>query len=183
MKNFKSICILATLLVANISNVNAESFFTRATDKVKSEWNLSMAGDTEMYLPLHTWHNRATYDHNKIKEYNENPWGLGFGKGYKDEDGDWHGFYAMAFADSHKKFQPIAGYGYTKNWYYGEAYAGIGYTVFLTARSDIFSYIPFPAALPMVSAGYKKVNLSGVYIPGFGGNNGNVAFIWGKYTF
>lgn len=178
-----SMILSSTLLIS--STVYAQdSFLSRMGDSVKSEWNNSMNGKSELYIPLRTWHNRATYDHNKLKEFNESPWGLGYGKGYIDEKGDWAGFYAMAFKDSHNKWQPIAGYGYTKRFYNdsGNWHAGIGYTLFMTAREDIFHYIPFPAALPLVSAGYKDFSLQGTYIPG-GKGNGNVAFFWAKYSF
>ena len=43
-------------------------------------------------------------------------------------------------------------------------------------------YIPFPAALPLVSVGYKKFSLQGTYVPGRRGT-GNIAFIWAQYAF
>lgn len=160
---------------------HADSVWDSFTGKVQSEWDKSWNGKTDLYVPLHTWHNRRTYDADKIAGFNENPWGLGFGKSYKDADGDWHGFYAMAFKDSHNKVEPMAGYGYTKNFTRNDFSAGIGYTVFVTARDD-FSYIPIPFALPIVSLGYKDFTISGTYIPGKH-NNGNVAFFWGTYSF
>lgn len=162
----------------------ADNFFQKAGDAISMEWNNSMNGDNELYIPALTWHNRATYDHHKIDEFNERPWGLGFGKGYKHEDGDWSGFYAMTFKDSHNDWQPIAGYGYTKNFYTENKnwHVGVGYTVFLTSRKDIMNYIPFPGVLPLISTGYKNLIIQGTYIPG-GKNNGNVAFAWLKYTF
>lgn len=60
--------------------------------------------------------------------------------------------------------------------------AGAGYTVFLTARPDIFHNIPFPGALPWASIAYKKIGLSVTYIPG-PKNTGNVLFLVAKYTF
>ena len=62
----------------------------------------------------------------------------------------------MAFLDSHSKVEPIAGYGFLKIGRVSENFRlGAGYTVFLTARHDIMSYVPFPGVLPLVSAGYK----------------------------
>jgi palmitoyl transferase len=154
------------------------------SQEIESEWNRSMNGANELYVPVETWHNRLTYDHDKISSFNERPWGLGFGKGYVHENGDWSGFYAMAFKDSHNAWEPIAGYGRTWNvhpldnaWF-----VGAGYTVFLTSREDIMGYLPFPGVLPLVSTGYKSLTFQGTYIPGKR-NNGNVAFFWGKYAF
>ena len=36
------------------------------------------------------------------------------GKGFYDEDGDWHGLSAIAFLDSHKNLEPAAGYAFLK---------------------------------------------------------------------
>lgn len=146
----------------------ADNFLSRGTDAVSQEWTRSMNGSTEMYVPFETWHNRATYDSEKIKTFNERPWGFGLGKGYIHENGNWSGFYAMAFKDSHNKWEPIAGYGFTKNFYPFDTpwFVGVGYTVFITAREDIMNYIPFPAALPLFSTGYKHFTIQGTYIPG-----------------
>ncbi|MYZ45304.1 lipid IV(A) palmitoyltransferase PagP [Schauerella aestuarii] len=155
-------------------------WYNQASDRVSQVWT---QGDNELYLTGYAWHNRWAYSRSKVREFNETSWGGGFGKGLYDEDGDWHGLYAMAFKDSHDDWQPMAGYGYqsiarpTEN-----TRLGAGFTVFMTARRDIMSYVPFPGILPLVSAGYKKATLFGAYVPGKKGN-GNVAFIFGKYTF
>lgn len=90
-KTLFSMTITTTLLLSAPAQAE-DSFLSRIGDSVKSEWNNSMNGKSELYVPLRTWHNRATYDHNKLKEFNESPWGLGYGKGYIDEKGDWAGF-------------------------------------------------------------------------------------------
>lgn len=36
------------------------------------------------------------------------------GKYRYDNEGDWHGLYAMAFMDSNNRVQPIMGYGFEK---------------------------------------------------------------------
>lgn len=170
-----AICFADGVLSDAVSTISQE---------IQSEWDRSMNGMDELYLPAVTWHNRATYDHDKVDSFNERPWGLGFGKGYIHEDGDWSGFYAMAFKDSHNAWEPIAGYGYTKNFHPLDNpwYVGIGYTLFVTARQDIMGGVPFPGALPLASTGYKNFAIQGTYIPGRH-NNGNVAFLWGKYAF
>lgn len=135
------------------------------------------APDSELYIPLYTWHNRATYDHDKIKEYNENPWGIGYGKYRYDEDGDWHAVYAMIFMDSHDDPEPIIGYAFEKIWRPSKNWRfGAGFTLGITMRSD-FDYIPIPAPLPLLSVGYRQLTLETTYIPG-GKNNGNVLFTW-----
>lgn len=75
----------------------------------------------EIYIPVHTWHNRAMYDKNKTDDYWEKPYGGGLGKYIIDEKGNQHSLYAMAFLDSHANWQPIAGYAWEKKWYLDQA--------------------------------------------------------------
>jgi palmitoyl transferase len=68
----------------------------------------------DLYLPFLTWHNRFTYDKEKTDRYNERPWGGGFGVSRYNADGNWSSLYAMAFKDSHNKWEPIIGYGWER---------------------------------------------------------------------
>jgi palmitoyl transferase len=134
-------------------------------------------GADELYLPSYAWHNRYQYSSWRLHTYNENPWGGGLGKSFYDEKGDWHGLYAMAFLDSHKKVEPVAGYAFLKMHSLSEHLrAGMGFTVLATMRPDILHGIPFAGALPWVSINYRRVSLSGTYIPGTR-NIGNVLFL------
>ncbi len=136
-----------------------------------------------MYISGYAWHNRWTYTREKAKTFREIAWGGGVGKGLYDEDGDWHGLYAMAFLDSHSDWQPIAGYAFQKIGRIGQhGRIGAGYTAFMTSRSDMFGRIPFPGALPLVSVGYRQADLYATYIPGARGA-GNVLFMFGKVAF
>ncbi|OMK89700.1 phospholipid:lipid A palmitoyltransferase, partial [Yersinia pestis subsp. microtus bv. Caucasica] len=104
--------------------------------------NVSLAWNSphqELYIPVNTWHNRWTYDDEKIASYNERPWGVGYGKYRYDEDNNWHSVYAMAFMDSHNRVEPILGYGYQKMWIPGEREGwrfGAGFTASITARYE-----------------------------------------------
>lgn len=142
-------------------------------------------GNTELYLSGYAWHNRFIYsrEHIREKHYNELAWGGGLGKGFFDEKGNWHAFYAFAFLDSHKNVEPTAGYAYLKvanvtNYFK----AGLGFSVLVTARADIMHYIPFPGAVPWTGIFYKKVSLKAAYIPG-STTNGNVLYVVGTYSF
>ena len=136
----------------------------------------------ELYVPLHTWHNRAMYSADKIDGYNENPWGLGVGKYHYDAEGDWHAWYAMAFLDSHHDVEPIAGYGYQKMWRpSGDWRLGAGFTAGVTMRSD-YHYVPLPVILPTASVEYGRFSLQATYIPGAAGA-GNVLFTWARWQF
>ncbi|WP_082651520.1 lipid IV(A) palmitoyltransferase PagP [Legionella rubrilucens] len=142
-------------------------------------------GSNELYLPFYAWHNRFMYTEEKLRttHYNENAWGGGMGKGFYDEDGDWHGLYAMAFLDSHKHVQPVAGYAFLKTLQLSpNARIGGGYSVLVTMRPDIFDGYPFPGAAPWIGLTYKQVSLSAAYVPG-GTNIGNVLFVFARLTF
>jgi palmitoyl transferase len=149
---------------------------------VSSTWNASP--DRDLYLPVITWHNRATYDRAKIDKYNERPWGGGYGISRYDENGDWHGLYVMVFKDSFNQWEPIGGYGYEKIWrpVQGQNFRlGLGYTAAMTARGN-YKYIPLPLVLPLVSIGYQRLTFQATYIPGTH-NNGNVFFGWLRFQF
>lgn len=138
----------------------------------------------DLYVPVITWHARFAYDQEKIDNYNERPWGAGFGMSRWDEKGNWNGLYLMAFKDSFNKWEPIVGYGWEKTWRPladDNFHLGLGYTLGVTAR-DNWNYIPLPVILPMASVGYGPATFQMTYIPGTY-NNGNVYFAWLRFQF
>lgn len=177
MKNYLASLALISLMLSNAVYADEsthDNTWSYVKDTLSKTWE---ANDYELYVPMHTWHNRSYYTSEKIDQYNENPWGLGIGKYRFDDDGDWHGLYAMAFADSHKKMQPVAGYGFQKMWHAtDDLRLGAGYTLGFTLRED-FNYMPIPIIAPLASVEYKQIALQSTYI--FGGNgNGNILFTW-----
>ncbi len=141
-------------------------------------------GSNDLYIPGYAWHNRYTYSKHRIAttHYNELALGGGLGKGLYDEKGNWQGIYAFAFLDSHKNVEPIAGYGFLKTAELRNTLRlGIGYTIFITARPDIWHNIPFPGALPLITLGYRRVTFAATYIPG-AKNVGNVLFLFSKWV-
>ncbi|MGL4487730.1 MAG: lipid IV(A) palmitoyltransferase PagP [Yersinia sp. (in: enterobacteria)] len=201
-KNFINACIFSGLsygvaspVLADTSPLVAEPPATQQSSTLNDNGNLwqrlvrniSLVWDSpnqELYIPLNTWHNRWTYDDDKIESYNERPWGIGYGKYRYDEDNNWHAVYAMTFMDSHNKVEPIIGYGYQKMWIPGEMDGwrfGIGFTASITARHEYY-YIPIPLPLPLFSIEYNKFSLQSTYIPGTY-NNGNVLFTWMRWKF
>lgn len=157
------------------NNSNETGLYQSIKQSLSATWN----SDTyELFVPVNTWHNRYTYDRDKIDSYNERPWGIGAGVSRVDSDGDWHAIYTMVFKDSHNKFQPIIGYGYQTYWHpTNDKFAlGIGYTLGVTARDDMH-WIPIPVPLPILSINYDRLAIQSTYIPG-SHNNGNVLFTW-----
>lgn len=135
-------------------------------------------GSLDLLIPVNTWHNRWTYDKNKIKEYNERPWGLGLSKSLIINQ--WrHGLAGMVFLDSHKDIEPIVGYSFQRLWTFGKdkaARISLGGLIGVTMRSD-YHYIPIPAPIPLLEIGWKNFSIENTYIPG-GHNCGNILFTW-----
>lgn len=155
-------------------------FFGNAFENAK--YALS-CGNNDLYVPVRTWHNRLFYDQEHVDKYNEEPWGIGFGRGFW-EGNEWHGVYAMAFKDSNFYLETIAGYAYLYNWDLsssGDWKIGVGYTLSLTQREE-YMYIPVPLPLPIAGLTYKRLALQAAYVPGVK-NDGNVLFAWLKWTF
>ncbi len=153
---------------------------THACHRLHQIWK---QGDTELYITGYAWHNRFTYDKDKLSRYNEQAWGGGLGKGLYDEKGNWHGLSAFAFLDSHRYLEPVVGYAYLKIAHLNDnTRLGAGYSVLVTQRPDIFHGIPFPGALPWISFNHKRAALFATYIPGARGA-GNVVFLFAKWTF
>lgn len=145
--------------------------------------DVATQGASDLYVPLHTHHLRFAYTADKIAQYNENPWGLGYGRVLSDGKNGSRMLYAMAFKDSHNDWSPMAGYGRIWNVANaGPVRFGLGYTVFLMSRSDTLGGVPFPGALPLAEIGVGRASVSTAYVPG-GKGNGNVLFIFGRYTF
>lgn len=176
------LCISSDIFANQDSNSCAHwlSFLKPACKRLHHIW---VDGNSDLYLSGYAWHNRYTYRPEKINSYNEAAWGTGLGKGLFNEKGDWEGIYALAFLDSHSHVEPAVGYAFLKVAHLGQNLrAGIGYTVLITQRADIFDGIPFPGALPWASVFYKNLALSATYIPGAVGA-GNVLYVVGKITF
>lgn len=138
-----------------------------------------------LYLPVIAWHPPFAWDKDRRDEYNETPWGAGYGLTRYDADGDWHGLYLMLFKDSQYAWEPVGGYGYEKIWLpldqHQDLRLGLGLTAGITMREN-WNYIPVPYLLPLASVGYKSLNFQATYVPGLR-NKGNVLFGWLRWEF
>ena len=154
-----------------------QSISDRACKNLTETWN---EGNDSVYLPFYAYHLRSAYSKEKIDSFREDTYGIGYGRTRYDEKNNSDELYGMVFLDSHSKPEYIAGFAH--QWIAGtlkDVHAAIGYTAFLTARSDIMDYTPIPGILPIASVGYKKININTTFIPGTKGN-GNVFFFWSK---
>ncbi len=152
-----------------------------AVTSVKDTWR---DGDVELYVPVWTHHMRFNYDQDLIDDFNEFPAGIGMGKGRYNASGNWEGMYAMGFLDSHSKPSLMAGFAWIPTWQssHSPLKVGVGVTGFLMSRNNYLNGIPFPGVLPIASISYSNLALQAAYIPSLKHNDGNVLFVWGKWT-
>lgn len=150
---------------------------------VKDAWH---NGTPTVYFSGYAWHDRNTYTEEKIESFQERAWGGGYGITKVNDQGDSFGWYGLIFRDSHNNYTKMFGWGAMTYWpKQSDFAAGLGYTIFIASRPDIYSNIPFPGILPLVSVKVSRAEIFGTFIPNVGGgvNNGNVAFVFGRYHF
>jgi palmitoyl transferase len=158
-----------------------ESWYSSMRKHVTDTWN---DGKIELYIPLKTIHMPFAYSHEQRDHLNENPLGLGIGKGRYNSSGNYEGMLVMVFQDSHSKPEYLLGYSWIPMWsFQHNIKAGAGIMGFVSARSDFGHYIPFPGALPVATISYKNLSLQTTYIPRLGPVSGNVIFTMLKWTF
>jgi palmitoyl transferase len=183
MKNL--IRLLAAILpIAAAAPAHAQEtdkgWYDTARDNLTQTWD---QGTHELLIPTYTWHLPFAYSREKVKTYQNYPYGLGYGRGRFDGKGNYHGLYAMGFQDSHFKPEWTLGYLWKTYWELGgETRLGLGFTTGLTARSDYSHYVPVPFILPAASIDYGRLSLEAAYVPG-GKGNGNVVFFTTKWRF
>jgi palmitoyl transferase len=157
-----------------------KGWFASARDNLTQTWD---QGSHELLIPTYTWHLPFAYTREKINEYQNYPYGLGYGRGRIDAKGNYHGVFAMGFQDSHFKPEWMIGYDWKTYWTLGsETKAGLGFVTGLTARTDYSHYLPIPFILPAASIEYGRLSLEAAYVPG-GKGNGNVVFFTTKWRF
>lgn len=130
------------------------------------------------------WHAPSSYSPERRRELNTAALGLGWGRSMADAEGREHALLFMASRSSHHKPQYLAAYLRTshRSAPFGLR-AGLGYTVFVFARSDIYRYLPLPGILPIASLGGDRWTLYLSYLPGIGNGitgTGNVAYVFAR---
>jgi lipid IVA palmitoyltransferase len=136
-------------------------------------------GGNEILVSGYTW--------TAEKRAEENPyaWGGGWARSTERENGDTDTVYFLVFSDSHYEPEFNLGYAWTTWWRPRDTVQpGLGYTLMLISRQDIWGGAPFPAILPLVSVRYDKFTLLSTYIPTLNGgiNHGSILYVFGKIT-
>ena len=168
-----------SILCTLFSPIRGHSFWEETKAHFKQ---ILCRGENELYVPVNTWHNRAMYDSEKTRDYNERPWGIGFGKVLTENDRKYSlGF--MEFQDSHNKVEPVFAYKWQAVWRHDKTIRPtLGWMAGITMRHE-YSYVPIPAILPVAGLDIGPFSVESTYIPSLGKNNGNVLFTWVQWRF
>jgi lipid IVA palmitoyltransferase len=143
--------------------IDLAGFFSDKLDAINAA---ARAGRWEAYVSGYAWHLPSSYTAAARGRLNETTWGGGLGRSVRDGDGDRHSVFFMAFADSHRKPQFIASYGWQRYWPATRDWSmGWGYMAFLFSRGDVANHLPLPAALPCASLRYRKWEAVGLFVP------------------
>lgn len=182
IRKLSCVCLLCLTCCGWSLQVCAEeTWYEESSRHMLQTWK---EGHVEAYVPFLSLHMPFAYTSEQRSTYTENPLGFGLGKGRYNDSGNYEGLYAMVFQDSHGHPEYMLGYAWVPTWPIGETdlKVGVGLVGFLTARSDIANYTPFPGILPMASLSIGSFSVQAAYVPG-GNGNGNVLFAWTKWTF
>jgi palmitoyl transferase len=141
-------------------------------------------GDDQLIVSGYAWHTPWTWTAEKRAEENAAAWGGGWGRTVERDSGDTDTVYGLVFNDSHSRPQYQIGYGWSTYWRDRDSIQpGLGYTLMIVARNDIFNGWPFPAVLPLASVRYQRYTVYATYIPTLGGvNNGSILYIFGAIS-
>jgi len=140
---------------------------------LRATWN---SREHAIMIPFNTYHVRGTYDNDRLKQFNEMPWGLGVERHYTDELRNRHSLYVLVFSESYSKPQPAVGYAWEKNIFLNNtrtARVGLGFNAMLTGRYKS-NYFPLPGATPTFSVNYRCYSVQTTWVPYLGRNDGNV---------
>ena len=140
-------------------------------------------GNVELYLPVKTIHDRwfNTYSNEQIKNYQENPYGYGFGKSLRNNKNNIDGLLFIKFQDSHNdsEYGVFFQHQWLAHYVDNKIEPFVGYVAGLSFRVDYLNYTPIPVAFPTVGIIFQQhLSAECAILPFF-----NVLFFWIKYRF
>ena len=176
----RSAVLLIGLFLTGAASASLGDTVSYKWERSKEAWR---KGAWDLYFTGYAWHAPYAYNKQKREEYNDFAAGGGVGRSVFDDDGDRHSLYGMVFEDSHYKPQYTAGYAWMRysgsrdslNW-------GLGYTVYLFARSDVNHYVPAPMAGLLASARYESLELMVAAVPFGKADSGNIALVFLRWS-
>jgi len=167
---------------AHAAGCDSMGIFARGCNRLVDTYQ---RGDNDIILSGYSYHIPATWTPERRAELNSAAWGFGLGRTTEEPDGDTHTVFFLGFKDSHDHLQSQVGYAY--NTYWGPrdgVQVGLGYTVAIVQRPDIWNGVPFPALLPLGALRYGNATLQAIYIPTLSGsvNHGSTLYVFGRVT-
>lgn len=155
-------------------------FRAMLSGKVETVREAFQNGEWETYATGYAKHLPYGYQQKVRARLNETTWGGGFGRTIRDEDGDRHSVFVMAFSDSHRALQVNAGYGWQRYWNATRnLHLGAGYLAFVFSREDVANRFPVPAVLPCASVQYRGIEVIGLFVPRVSRDiKGDVLFVY-----
>ena len=152
---------------------------------VSNDWNSAgkalTAGDWELWLSGYSYHAPWSYARQHCEDLNSNAWGLGVARSVVDAKGDKHTVYILGFDDSYYHGEFHLGYMWMRSWRWKDQWPsfGLGYSVFLFSRRDMYNHAPVPGLLPFAAIGGRRLKLYATYVPKVQGFvQGNTAYLF-----
>ena len=151
----------------------AEGFWHGVWDGTK---RILSEGSQDLYVSGYYYHTPYHFSDHRRDEFNDNAWGLGYGRTLAEENQNQRMFYGMVVRDSHQKPFYLAGYAWVARWdFYREVQVGAGYSALLIAHSTSTNYWPVPLLAPVVSIGTNNAAIYATYFNGIG-------YFFGKFS-
>jgi palmitoyl transferase len=137
---------------------SGDGWASRLWDGTKRIWT---EGRHDVYLSGFVWHMPYSWTSEKRARFNDDAWGLGYGRSVVDARDNERMLFAIVAQDSYRRPMVMAGYAWVARWpVAGNVRVGAGYSALLVRHESTSKY-PLPLAAPVVSLGNEHV---GVYV-------------------
>lgn len=182
-----ALAVVAGIICSGVAHAQGQeesSWWNSAKNTVAE---VAEQGQWDLYVSGYSHHSRSTYDERRVRRLNEKAWGLGFGKTLRNEAGNEESLFGLVVRDSRRNWQWSVGYAY--QWitpvFASEFEVGAGLGAMLIRREDWFDGVPFPAILPVASAGVRQAKLMATYVPRMSTKKGkgNVLLLFARFEF
>lgn len=144
-----------------------------AWDGTKRIWN---DGSEDLYVSGYVWHMPYKWSAERRSTFNNNAWGLGYGRTLTDDRDNQRMLFGIIASDSYRRPMYMAGYAWLARWpLAGELRIGAGYSALLV-RHESTADFPVPVVVPLASIGTNSAALYATFISG-------MTYFFGKVTF
>ena len=149
------------------------TWLSGAWDGTKRIWN---EGHQDLYISGYVWHMPYKWSAERRSSFNNNAWGLGYGRTLTDDRDNQRMLFGIVAADSYERPMYMAGYAWLARWpLAGEVRISAGYSALLV-RHESTADFPVPAVVPLVSIGSNSAALYATFVSG-------MTYVFGKISF